>query len=309
MARTARETRVAARLDVAVSSGKQTLAVLDELGGVPLVVDVTDATSIRLSGAARHADPVRRLRLVAEARAMRRIEASLLARADELVFASRRDCEALLAGRRPVHGAATVIPNGVDLDYWRRATDRLGDSTVVFTGGMHYPPNTDAALTLIRSIMPIVWQERPDARLLVVGRDPTPELVAAGGADARVLVTGFVDDVRPFLEQATVFAAPLRFGAGIQNKLLEAMAFELPVVASTVAADGLRVDPATPLPITVADEPVPFAQHLVAELDAARADASPRAEVRAYVATHFDWTTSGRHLDEVIRRAAAAGSA
>jgi glycosyltransferase involved in cell wall biosynthesis len=304
MTREARQLRRSEAFDVVLSSGKQTLSVLDELSGLPLVVDVTDATSIRLAGAARHADPLHRVRLLAEARAMRRIESSLLGRADELVFASRRDCDALLAGSAGVTAPASVIPNGVDLGYWRRRTDQRGQANVVFTGGMHYPPNTDAALTLIRSIMPLVWRQEPDARLKIVGRDPTPELVQAGRGDPRVVVTGFVDDVRPFLEDATVFAAPLRFGAGIQNKVLEAMAFQLPVVASSIAADGLRVDATVSLPVTVADDPERFGGHLAAELRAARSDATPRAETRAYVAAQFEWTTSGRRLGEVIERAA-----
>jgi glycosyltransferase involved in cell wall biosynthesis len=175
----------------------------------------------------------------------------------------------------------------------------------VFTGGMNYPPNTDAALTLIRTVMPRVWATAPDTRLAIVGRDPTSDLLAMA-TDARVTVTGFVEDVRPHLEDATVFAAPLRFGAGIQNKLLEAMAFELPVVASSIAADGLRVDAETTPPITVADDAAPFAAAVVEALVDATRDSRPARDARAYVATHFDWATSGRRLDDVLRRAVGA---
>jgi glycosyltransferase involved in cell wall biosynthesis len=294
------------RFDAVISSGKQTIQVLDEVPQLPLVVDMTDATSVRLEGAARHADPLRRRTLLLEAAAMRRVESDLLGRAHELVFAAMRDCEALTSALpRGPHAPATVIPNGVDLEYWHRTRPQRGSATVVFTGGMNYPPNTDAAMTLIRDVMPLVWSELPDVRLTIVGRDPTPGLRAAA-TDERVTVTGFVEDVRPYLDDATVFAAPLRFGAGIQNKLLEAMAFELPVVASSVAADGLRVGPGIEPPIRVVDEPVGTARALLDELRAQGSDATPRAVARAYVAAHFDWALSGSRLDEVVRRAAAA---
>jgi glycosyltransferase involved in cell wall biosynthesis len=113
-------------------------------------------------------------------------------------------------------------------------------------------------------------------------------------------VTGFVPDVRPYLEAASVFAAPLRFGAGIQNKLLEALAMELPVVASTLAIDGLRVGEATP-PAVVADDAAAMADRIVETLETVRADPTPNAAGRAYVDSWFRWETSGRLLDAILR--------
>jgi glycosyltransferase involved in cell wall biosynthesis len=305
MAAKARELAAQRRFDAIISSGKQTLQVLDSLDDLRLVVDMTDATSVRLAGAARHAGPLRRRLLDLEARSMRRIESDLLRRADALVFASMRDCEALMALTPGTRVPATVIPNGVDLGYWHRTSSERPPDRIVFSGGMNYPPNRDAALILIREVMPRVWRELPDTRVAIVGRDPTPDLLAAA-TDDRVVVTGFVDDVRPFLEDATVFAAPLRFAAGIQNKLLEAMAFELPVVASSVATEGLRVSPEITPPITVADEPGPFAAALIRELrDQPRAPA-PHGAGRAYVAAHFDWSVSGGRLDTVIETTLSA---
>src|SRR6185436_243817 len=103
-------------------------------------------------------------------------ERMLIGNAAHLLFASVRDCEALVGRSR----GATVVPNGVDTVFWRRAAPELGANTIAFTGAMDYPPNTDAALFLIETILPLVQRSIPEARALIVGRDPPPRLVKAG---------------------------------------------------------------------------------------------------------------------------------
>jgi glycosyltransferase involved in cell wall biosynthesis len=120
-------------------------------------------------------------------------------------------------------------------------------------------------------------------------------------------VTGRVDDVRPYLERASVFAAPLRFGAGIQNKVLEAMAMEVPVVASTLAADGLRLDEGSSPPIEIADDPATVAAGIVRHLRAAEAGAAPAGDERRFVSSYFSWEASGAVLETVLLE--TAGSA
>jgi glycosyltransferase involved in cell wall biosynthesis len=206
-------------------------------------------------------------------------------------------------------GHATVLPNGVDLGFWQRsAGSSLGSNEIVFTGAMDYPPNSDAALLLIREILPIVRESIPDAHLSIVGRDPIDKLVRAGSAPG-VTVTGLVADIRPYLEAAAVFAAPLRFGAGIQNKVLEALAMDVPTIASPngagglVTADGVR----PPLTVTPASDPVRFAAVIVDRLRAAAQDPTPPPDGRTFVERHFTWARSGDLLDGVLRT--AAGSA
>jgi glycosyltransferase involved in cell wall biosynthesis len=169
---------------------------------------------------------------------------------------------------------------------------------------MDYPPNVDAAVHLAREIFPAVRAARPGTRLLLVGRDPTPAVVALGD-DPGVTVTGFVDDVRPYLDRAAVFVAPLRFGAGIQNKVLEALAMEVPVVATPLAAAGLRADGAPPPPLVVADDDGTMVARVVELLDRAAADGLPHREGRAFVEGHFGWAAAGARLEEVVAAAAA----
>lgn len=291
-------------VDVAVISGKRTAPLLRVLDDIPVVADLCDATSERLAGMASAATGLGRQRILLELLHVRRAERALVGRARHLLVASERDRDAMITNGAAVAERISVLPNGVDASYWRRTTDMLGADRVVFTGVMSYEPNADAALTLVERVMPLVRRAVPHAQLDIVGRDPLPSLAQAARRARATVVTGYVDDVRPYLEAASVFAAPLRFGAGIQNKLLEAMAMAVPSVASTLAADGLAIDGDRP-PVAVADDPTAFAEAIVARLARVRSDSAPDDVARAYVVERFSWQRSGERLDEIVRAVAA----
>jgi sugar transferase (PEP-CTERM/EpsH1 system associated) len=286
--------------DVVIFSGKDTYPALKGIRGLPIVVDMCDATSLRLRGSMRYASLLRLPLLLLDYQQVRQVESQLMRRAAHVLFASARDREALLG---PAAEHASVIPNGVDVDFWKRSACERGVDTLLFTGAMHYPPNADAALYLIEDILPRVRQSVPGAQLLIVGRDPTPRLVRAGQQPG-VTVTGFVDDVRPYLERATVFAAPLRFGAGIQNKLLEAMAMEVPVVASPMAADGLRTESGQHPPVLVAPDRKQFVEMVVQQLRQRASQPAPDAKARQFVQEHFVWSRSAEALERIVQSVA-----
>lgn len=284
--------------DVVLFSGKRTFLATESID-LPLVADMCDATSMRIRGAMQYAKPSRLPVLWLDYLQVRHVERKLIGRATHLLFASTRDREVLLGGGR---NHATVVPNGVNLEFWRRSSGERGRDTIVFTGAMHYPPNADAALYLVEQILPLVRRTVPNVQLMIVGRDPRPKLVQAareGGA----IVTGFVDDVRPYLERATVFAAPLRFGAGIQNKVLEAMAMELPVVASPLAADGLRTEEGKNPPVQVAHHREQFAELIGQKLVDWASAPVPFSEARHFVQENFVWERSAEKLEQVIKNA------
>ena len=290
--------------DAAVFSGKQTFPALAHLGEVPLVADMCDATSLRIRSTARYSPLHRQPLLWAKYFQLRHIERTLVRKASALLFASMRDREAVLGSgaRRGV-----VVPNGVDLELFRRTTPYRATRTIVFTGAMDYPPNADAAQYLIEKIFPLVRLRVPDARLLIVGRDPGPRLTAARQVPG-VTVTGFVENVRTHLEEAAVFAAPLRFGAGIQNKLLEALAMQVPSVASSCAADGLRTEGGGRPPLVVADGAKPFADALVNQLTADPSECTDHDRLRQFVERNFDWQKSGQLVEQALQTAAHLSS-
>ncbi len=134
-----------------------------------------------------------------------------------------------------------VIPNGVDLEKFVPGEGEADSPTLIFTGNFEYHPNLDAAWCLVRQIFPAVRRAIPEAELLIVGNNPPPDLRAV--KTPGVQVTGRVPDLRPYLDNAMVYVSPLRMGAGIRNKILEAMAMQLPVVATPLSCDGIDVTP------------------------------------------------------------------
>jgi glycosyltransferase involved in cell wall biosynthesis len=136
--------------------------------------------------------------------------------------------------------AVHVIPNGVDTVYFSPEVVPLERTapTVIFTGDMSYFPNQEAVAYFARNVLPLIRVSNPDVRFLIVGRNPSQEVLRLRRIDG-VTVTGFVPDVRTYLAKAHVAVAPFTIAAGIQNKILEAMAYGLPVVATSRAAQGL----------------------------------------------------------------------
>ncbi len=296
--------------DALLLSGKRTMPVLDSLPAMPLVADLCDATSSRIRRQMRHAPVSTQPALALEYVEVRRVERALMRRSRHALFASARDREAVVGrdgGGRPGLAKASVVPNGVDLDVWRREGRTLGRDEIVLTGAMDYPPNVDAAQQLVEAILPRVRAVLPEARVSIVGRDPTSSVRALADRPG-VTVTGFVDDDRPHLERAAVFAAPIRYGAGIQNKVLEALAMELPVVASPLAAEGLRTEAGDLPPIDVARDPEGMATLIVDRLRLAADDAPAEPALRAYVAEHFDWGRNAARLGAILEDAAARGA-
>lgn len=135
--------------------------------------------------------------------------------------------------------ATIVIPNGVDIDFFTPTGFEPEEPGVMFIGNYDYQPNLDAARRLVRDIFPKVIQAVPKARLYIVGGNPPPELRAY--ASESIEITGRVPDIRSYFELSMVFLSPLRLGAGIKNKVLEAMAMGVPVVATPLSCDGIPV--------------------------------------------------------------------
>jgi glycosyltransferase involved in cell wall biosynthesis len=157
-------------------------------------------------------------------------------------FISVRDRENLLG----TSDRSAIVPQGVDYDYWKRSRPPSGGNCIVFSGVMSYSPNADAAVFLLDTILPLVRRVFSELEVLIVGRDPLPELANLAQRYPDVTVTGAVDEIRPYLERADVFVAALRFASGVQNKVLEAMSMEVPVVTTPVVAAGLCVDGVEP---------------------------------------------------------------
>jgi polysaccharide biosynthesis protein PslH len=173
-----------------------------------------------------------------EWRKFRREEQRYWREADLNLVTSALDADVIerATGRRPV-----VIRNGVDDEYFQREPLRFGGApSIIFTGAMRYQPNADAAFYFAQRVWPLVRDQIPEAAFTIVGADPPREVLRLGELDG-VRVTGSVEDVRPWLKQASVVVVPLLSGGGTRLKILEAFAAGRPVVSTSVGAAGLEV--------------------------------------------------------------------
>ncbi len=270
-------------------------------GHVPLVFDAVDCLTDLQQQMSRAPGRPLPARLVSwdEHRKLRRYEPRIAALFHQTLITSAHDAEALqsLVHRAGLTAQITVVPNGVDLDYFQPAPpDARIPLSVVFSGKMSYAANQDAALYFARAIWPLIRARYPEATLTLAGSGPRAEIRALGASPASgIHVTGHVPDLRPFLAQASVAVCPLRIGVGIQNKALEAMAMGLPVVATPLAARALPPDAPGHI-LHTAQTPVEFAQAVI-ELFSRPADAHQMGQAaRAYVEAHHNW----HHLAERV---------
>ena len=196
---------------------------------------------------------VARLRARIDVARWRRYERRVSRAMDAIVAFTARDAEDLRAVARP--DRIVRIPLHVPVP--DQPLDAVGvqPPEVLFVGNFRHPPNGDAAMRLVRDVAPRLWARIPDARVVIVGPEPPAELRVAAGE--RVVVTGAVDDVVPYLDRAAVVAAPLRLGSGMRVKVLEALAAGKAVVASPRALEGLDV--ADGVQVRVADDDAGFA--------------------------------------------------
>lgn len=175
---------------------------------------------------------------------MERFEARSLRGYDKVIAVSERDARHF--GTRYGVVGAEAIPTGVDLDYFAwQETPGAGSvaPTVVFTGSMDAPANREGIEFFLDAVWPLVAAALPQARFIVVGRNPPAAMVARARSLSGVTFTGFVDEVRPYLRSAHVSVIPLRVGGGTRIKAFEAMATGCPVVSTAVGIEGLDVEP------------------------------------------------------------------
>jgi glycosyltransferase involved in cell wall biosynthesis len=237
-------------------------------------------------------------------------EGRLVAAFDRVIATTERECEALRLLAAP---AATPRPiavcNGVDLDYFAHRAGGRDAETIVMTGKMSYHANVAAAKYLVEEVMPRVWRERPNVRVEIVGKGPTADVLALayseGGSNQgyrrEVVVTGEVLDLRPYLWRASVAVAPIVYGAGVQNKVLEAMAASAPVVATPPAVGSLAARNGKDL--LVGESAQALASHLLTLL--ANEDLRRRigSAGRAFVERNHSWESAVELLEQVYQDA------
>jgi glycosyltransferase involved in cell wall biosynthesis len=296
-----------------------------DLPGVPVVWDSVDCISYLFAQSARHSrSPSGRLLTRLDLARTRRHEGWLAGQFDRVLVTSPVDraalhqvftaetqrAQSLEKYKEKISASSAisavnkdhivVLPNGVDLTYFRPGDAPRDAETLVITGKMSYHANVTAVHHLMDAIMPRVWAQRPRVRVQVVGAYPPPALRRlAERFPGRVEVTGTVPHLRPYLQRATLAVAPVAYGAGIQNKVLEALACGTPVVATPQACSALEVEPGRDL--LTAGAPDEFAGQVLRVLDDPALAAQLGAAGRRYVEQHHDWDAVAAHLEGIYR--------
>ena len=274
---------------------------LRHVTGVPRVIDFIDATSLNYREAQKWARGIWRLVLPIENRRLLTYELQMLDTFDKAFITSAHDKTYLErhAGRRLDN--LIVIPNGVREDLLSRPSVKDGKDWIVFLGRMNYAPNMDAVVYFARKIFPLV-KRKADVKFLIVGTSPAKKVLDLRKIEG-IEVTGYVEDPYEYLEKAKVVVVPLRFSAGIQNKVLEAMALRKAVVTTSKAARGIEGEDGKHF--VVADTEEEMAEKILKLL----ADDSKRREIgqnaRELVEKKYRWDIVGQKLlkeiEEVLK--------
>ncbi|MDD2711653.1 MAG: TIGR03087 family PEP-CTERM/XrtA system glycosyltransferase [Simplicispira sp.] len=257
---------------------------------VPMLVDFVDVDSVKWSQyAPNHRWPLSWL-YQREGRALLAYERAVAAQARQSFFVTPHEVDLFLRLAPECKPTVQVMSNGVDADFFMphdaRPSPFVGDGQpVVFTGAMDYWPNIDGVTWFATEMLPRLKARWPRLHFYIVGRNPPPAVRALAGAS--VTVTGTVADVRPYLQHAAAVVAPLRVARGIQNKILEAMAMERPVVTVSECADAIGAH--APQGLLRADTPEAFERALQPLLDTPAHSAVLGAAARRHVLQRFSW--------------------
>jgi len=289
--------------------GETLLQAIRQAGkAIPVVWDSVDCISLLFRYSAQNNQRLfTRLISTLEINRTARYEAHLLRTFDHTVITSPKDREGLLALEPDSpKEKVTVISHGVDLDYYRPDETQLRNpSMLVLSGKMSYHANVAMAQYLVKEIMPLLWAQRPELELTIVGKDP-PASIQEFAAHPKIKVTGTVPDLRPYLQRAALAVAPLRYAVGVQNKVLEAMACATAVVTTPQVLTSISARPGQDL--MIGEDASSFAQAVLTLLDDPERRLAMQQSARRYVEENHSWDIVTQRLEQVYQAAIAEKS-
>jgi len=192
----------------------------------------------------------------------------------------------------------SIVKNGIDTSFFAPNYQVEKKYDLVFIGNMSYPPNVETAEYIVKQIAPEILQFRPNLSVLIAGSSPHNRVKALANLDY-VTVSGWVDDIREAYASARVFFAPMQIGTGLQNKLLEAMAMQIPCITSELANRSLRAESGKS--ILVGEKTEDYVQHIKALLENPNLANELGAAGRQYVESEFSWENSAERLIQLMR--------
>lgn len=286
----------------------------DCIDGLPCVLDEHNVESVILNRCAEiEKNPIKRTLFMFQAKKMASFEAGLVNNFSKCLVVSESDKQKLyeLSGRK---ANIEVITNGVDIEYFsqtfrdsplRGQSFSSDEEALVFTGSMDWLPNSDAVLYFCKTILPLIWEKNDKVKFYIVGKNPTNDVKSLGIKDQRIIVTGQVPDVRPYMARAKIFVVPMRIGGGTRLKILEAMSMGKAVVSTSIGAEG--IDCTDGINIMLKDSPGDFAESVLILLEDDHRKESLGKSGRELVCQNYDWRIIGERLSQIYREVVKNG--
>ena len=233
---------------------------INEFDHLPKVMINHNVESVRLYRWFKtEGNPIKKAFLGLQWLKLRSFERQAMEKFDACVVVSEKDKELLRS--MGVKNELFIVPNGTDTKFFHPNSGKVVDDSVLWIGHMDVHTNKDAALFFWKEIYPILKKKYPEVKMTFVGTAPPKEIVDASKMDGQVKVTGFVDDIRPYIDEAAVMVVPIRIGSGTRLKILDAMAMGKAIVSTSVGCEGLNVNDGKD--ILIADDPEDFANQTI----------------------------------------------
>jgi sugar transferase (PEP-CTERM/EpsH1 system associated) len=265
---------------------------LDDLGSVPAVMTHHGAESFMIRRRIwRERNPIKRWFFFFEWRALQRYERRMcpLVASNLVVSAADRDILAVIAP----DARFAVVENGVDIDYFKPIKPNSAPA-LIFAGRLDQYSNREGILFFMRDVWPSIKKTHPNTVVNIIGSNPPDALLSLARADSNVKVHGFVSDVRPYFQSASVAICPIRDGGGTRIKVLDALAQGIPIVATTIACEGL--DAVSGRDLLIADTPTEFARQIARVFEDAELRATLGANARALAERSYAWDSIAKKL-------------
>ena len=270
---------------------------------IPSLFDSVDClTSLFGQMARAKRNPLIKLAMQKEAWSLARWEPRALKRFDHAIITSEFERIQMLALDPSL--TVSVVPNGIDTDYFTPLDCQKHPRRFIFNGKMSYAPNCQAALWFAENVFPSVRATCPDAEFVIAGSSPPARLTQLSAIPG-ITVTGYVHDIRPHLDSASVAVAPMQVAVGVQNKVLEAMSMGLPVIASPIAA---RAFGGQAPGIVVADAPGEFVDAALSFVRQPESAADIGCKGRQEALERFSWQSSVGKLESIYQSIIAANA-
>lgn len=259
------------------------------------VIDLTDAVSLYLSRMfEKEKNFIKKIFIKSELNRVTEYE-KIIENFDMIFICSEKDKKFLL--EKNITKEINILPNGLDISYFSSECGEFDRNRIIFTGNMPYYANSDAVIYFIKEIFPFILKKNSLAKFYIVGQKPPLKIKKL--ASENVIVTGFVEDIKSEYLKSAVNVAPMRFGAGTLNKIIESLALGVPIVASSIAVGGLPKELSKY--ILVADNPAEFAEKVLYVLDNKEVRETVMNEAKNVVRNFLSWEVIVGNFEKTVK--------